>query len=277
MNPYRLSIEELTKKTREIRKQIVTLNSQSPAGGHTGADLSQVEILTALYFRILNCAPDRIDDPERDVYVQSKGHAAGGYYCCLAEAGYFPKSWLATYQYPDSKLPGHPVRQKTPGVELNTGALGHGLPVAVGLAMAAKKSGSRRKVYVLTGDGELAEGSNWEAALVAAQYGLDNLIVINDKNKLQLADFTEKILKTDPLGDKWKAFGFDVHECEGNDLASIVTTVEGLSAAGKPQVIVANTIKGAGISFIEGRPEWHHRVPKGEEIELALQELSYGN
>ncbi|MCA2015092.1 transketolase [Vibrio tritonius] len=273
MNPYHLSVEELKRKATNIRKRIVVLNSESPAGGHTGADLSQVEIVTALYFRILNCGPDRLNDPERDIYIQSKGHAAGGYYCCLAEAGYIPTDWLPTYQHPDSKLPGHPVKQKTPGVELNTGALGHGLPVAVGLAIAAKKSGSQRKIYVLTGDGELAEGSNWEAALVAAHYKLDNLIIINDKNKLQLAGFTKDIMNTDPLDQKWQAFGLDVTQCEGNDMGSVVSALEGLVDAGKPHVVIANTIKGAGISFIEGRPEWHHRVPKGEEVTSALEEL----
>ncbi|PNH88441.1 transketolase [Vibrio diazotrophicus] len=276
MNPYRLSTDELAKKATDIRKRIVVLNSESPAGGHTGADLSQVEIVTSLYFRILNCSPDRLDDQERDVYIQSKGHAAGGYYCCLAEAGYFPTDWLSSYQHADSKLPGHPVKHKTPGVELNTGALGHGLPVAVGLALAAKKSGSKRKIYVLTGDGELAEGSNWEAALVAAHYGLDNLIIINDKNKLQLAGFTKDIMRTDPLDEKWRAFGMQVTECEGNNVESVVSTLENLKSEGKPHVVIANTIKGAGISFIEGRPEWHHRVPKGDEVTMALEELNHG-
>ncbi|WP_455647901.1 transketolase [Lonepinella koalarum] len=273
MNPYRLSYDDLKQKTKAIRRKIVLLNANSPAGGHTGADLSQVEILTSLYFRILNTSPKDLNNPERDIYIQSKGHGAGGYYCCLAEAGYFPEEWLTTYQHVDSHLPGHPVKHKTPGVELNTGALGHGLPVAVGLAIAAKKSGSQRKIYVLTGDGELAEGSNWEAALVAAQYQLDNLIIINDKNKLQLAGYTKDILNTDPLDEKWQAFGMEVHECEGNNVVSIVDTLEGLKPNGKPHVVIAHTTKGAGISFIAGRPEWHHRVPKGEEVELALGEL----
>ncbi len=273
MNPYSSSIEELEKHAKSIRRRIVVLNSNSPAGGHTGADLSQVEILTSLYFRILNCAPDRVDDEERDIYIQSKGHAAGGYYCVLAEAGYIPEDWLPTYQHADSKLPGHPVRHKTPGVELNTGALGHGLPVAVGLAMAAKKSGSKRKIYVVTGDGELAEGSNWEAALVAAHYKLDNLVIINDKNQLQLAGFTKDIMKTDPLDKKWEAFGMQVTQCEGNNIESVVNALESLKQEGKPNVVIANTIKGAGISFIQGRPEWHHKVPKGEEVTTALEEL----
>ncbi|EKN4120391.1 TPA: transketolase [Yersinia enterocolitica] len=274
MNPYSLSVDELVKKARAIRRRIVLLNANSPAGGHTGADLSQVEILTALYFRILNCAPDRLTDPDRDIYVQSKGHAVGGYYCCLAEAGYFPEVWLATYQHANSHLPGHPVKHKTPGIELNTGALGHGLPVAVGIALAAKRANSKRRVFVLTGDGELAEGSNWEAALVAAHYQLDNLIIINDKNKLQLAGTTKSIMNTDPLADKWQAFGLQVTECQGNDMQSVVDTLEGLQANGKPNVVIANTEKGAGISFIQGRVEWHHRVPKGAEIDLALEELS---
>lgn len=273
MNPFNLSVDQLISKARAVRRRIIQLNAGSPAGGHTGADLSQVEIVTALYFRLLNCAPDRTEDKTRDIYIQSKGHAVGGYYCVLAEAGYFPESWLPTYQHADSHLPGHPVKHKTPGVELNTGALGHGLPVAVGIALAAKKDGSTRKVFVVTGDGELAEGSNWEAALVAAHYGLDNLVIVNDRNKLQLAGATSEIMNTDPLAEKWLAFGLNVTECAGNDMASVVSTLENLPANGKPNVIIANTEKGYGISFIQSKAEWHHRVPKGEEIALALEEL----
>ncbi|MGB9098493.1 transketolase [Erwinia sp.] len=273
MNPFNLTVEQLQHKARAVRRRIIQMNAGSPAGGHTGADLSQVEIVTALYFRLLNCAPDRTQDDSRDIYIQSKGHAVGGYYCVLAEAGYFPESWLPTYQHADSHLPGHPVKHKTPGVELNTGALGHGLPVAVGIALAAKKDGSGRKVYVVTGDGELTEGSNWEAALVAAHYGLDNLIIINDKNKLQLAGATREIMNTDPLAEKWLAFGLNVTECAGNDMQSVVTTLENLPTNGKPNVVIANTEKGFGVSFIQSQVEWHHRVPKGEEIALALEEL----
>lgn len=273
MNPYNLNIKELEKKAQAVRRKIVKMNAESPAGGHTGADLSQVDILTALYFRILNISPDTTDNPDRDIYIQSKGHAAGGLYAILSEAKYFPEDWIPTYQHNDLKLPGHPVKQKTPGVELNTGALGHGLPVAVGIALAAKRDNSPKKVYVLTGDGELAEGSNWEAALVAAHYKLDNLVIINDKNNLQLAGATKDIMKSDPLGEKWKAFGLEVTECNGNDMKSLVSTIENIKQNGKPNVIIANTIKGAGISFIAGKPEWHHRVPKGEEVNRALEEL----
>ncbi|WP_241361316.1 transketolase [Escherichia coli] len=273
MNRDRYDIQTLERKARAVRRHIVRLNANSPAGGHTGADLSQVELLTALYFRILNVAPDRLHDDDRDIYIQSKGHAVGCYYCVLAEAGFFPLEWLSTYQQPNSHLPGHPVRQKTPGIELNTGALGHGFPVAVGLALAAKKSQSRRRIFLITGDGELAEGSNWEAALAAAHYGLDNLVIINDKNNLQLAGPTREIMNTDPLAEKWLAFGMQVTECQGNDMASVVATLEGLKQEGKPNVVIAHTTKGAGISFIQGRAEWHHRVPKGDEIEQALKEL----
>lgn len=273
MNPFTLDIDELKNRARAVRRRIVLMNADSPAGGHTGADLSEVEVLTALYFRVLNMSPQRLDDPTRDIHIQSKGHGVGGLYCVLAEAGYFPDEWLATYQHNDSRLPGHPVRQKTPGIELNTGALGHGLPVAVGLAIAAKRDGNPKTIYVFTGDGELAEGSNWEAALVAAHYKLDNLVIINDRNKMQLAGTTAEIMNTDPLADKWQAFGHHVVECDGNDMASVVNTLEGLRRHAKPTVVVSNTTKGFGVSFIQGKPEWHHRVPKGDEIDQALAEL----
>lgn len=273
MNPFSLSVKELEQKARAIRRRIIVLNAESPAGGHTGADLSQVELLTALYFRILNCSPARKESDDRDIYIQSKGHAVGGYYCVLAEAGFIPVDWLATYQHADSALPGHPVKHKTPGIELNTGALGHGLPVAVGIALAAKRDNNPRRVFVVTGDGELAEGSNWEAALVAAHYQLDNLIIINDKNNLQLAGATKEIMNTDPLDEKWRAFVFFFKQKTAYEMAEVVATLERLQPNGKPHVVIANTTKGAGISFIQGRPEWHHRVPKGEEIELALEEL----
>lgn len=275
MNPFSLSIKELEDRARSVRRRILRMNAHSPAGGHTGADLSEVEVLVALYFRILKLSPQHIDDPDRDMHIQSKGHGVGGLYCVLAEAGYFPEDWLTTYQQNDSRLPGHPVRQKTPAIELNTGALGHGLPVAVGLAIAAKRDANPKTIYVFTGDGELAEGSNWEAALVAAHYKLDNLVIINDRNRLQLAGATTDIMNTDPLPDKWRAFGHHVVECEGNDMSSVVCTLESLQRQGKPTVVVSNTTKGYGVSFIQGKPEWHHRVPKGDELENALAELDH--
>ena len=276
MNPFRYEVPQIRATAQAIRRRIIKLNAESPAGGHTGADLSETDILATLYFRLLNVSPATLGDPDRDIYIQSKGHGVGGLYCCLAEAGYFPAEWLDTYQHFDSPLPGHPVRQKTPGIELNTGALGHGLPVACGIAIAAKKSGSRKHVFVLTGDGELGEGSNWEAALTAAKYQLDNLIVIVDHNQLQLAGRTAEILPLEPLPDKWRAFGFQVSECDGNDVAQLVQTLEAmLQQSGGPKVLIANTVKGKGVSFIKDKPEWHHRVPKGDEIEAALKELDH--
>ncbi|WMJ67038.1 hypothetical protein RBI80_15930 [Klebsiella variicola] len=170
-------------------------------------------MLTALYFRVLNVAPDRLDDPQRDIYIQSKGHAVGCYYCVLAEAGFFPVEWLETYQHANSHLPGHPVRQKTPGIELNTGALGHGFACCGGAGAGREEKQQHPPHFLITGDGELAEGSNWEAAPAAAHYGLDNLVIINDKNNLQLAGPTREIMNTDPLADKWRAFGMEVSEC----------------------------------------------------------------
>ncbi|RMU26136.1 Transketolase [Pseudomonas amygdali pv. morsprunorum] len=276
MNAFRYDAQQIKEQARLIRRNVISLNAGSPAGGHTGADLSETDILATLYFRILDISPERIEDPARDIYIQSKGHGVGGLYCCLAQAGYIPEAWLPEYQHFNSRLPGHPVRQKTPGIELNTGALGHGLPVAVGLALAAKMSGSTKRIYVLTGDGELAEGSNWEAAMAAAKYGLDNLFVIVDKNKLQLAGLTAEIMPLDPLDEKWAAFGFTVSECDGNDVGQLVTALEQMQLRkGAPQVLIAHSIKGKGVSFIEGRSEWHHRVPKGDEVSAALEELNH--
>lgn len=242
--------------------------------GHTGADLSETDILATLFFNVLNIDRERLDDPERDRFILSKGHGIGGFYCMLAEAGYLDEALLATYLKFDSQLPGHPVRQKTPLIELNTGALGHGLPVGVGLALAGKMSGRGYRVFVLTGDGELQEGSVWEAAMSASRFELGRLIVIVDRNTLQLADRTEKIMPLEPLADKWRAFGFDVRECGGHDPAALIDTIAGLDLAGKkPHVIIARTVKGKGVSFIEDQPSWHHKIPVGRQVEQAIEEL----
>ena len=273
MNPYRYDIQTLERKARAVRRHIVRLNANSPAGGHTGADLSQVELLTALYFRVLNVAPDRLDDPQRDIYIQSKGHAVGCYYCVLAEAGFFPVEWLETYQHANSHLPGHPVRQKTPGIELNTGALGHGLPVAVGLALAAKKSNSTRRIFLITGDGELAEGSVWEGTMAAAHYGLDNLCAVVDRNRLQISGSTEDIMHHDDLEQRFSSFGWHVVTADGNDIPSLDGAFEeARSQKGRPTVVIANTTKGCGVSFMENQAGWHHRVPTADrELEERVK------
>jgi transketolase len=196
-------------------------------------------------------------------------------YCTLAQAGLLDETLLDTYLQFGSQLPGHPVRQKTPFIEVNTGALGHGLAVGVGLALAAKKSGRGYLVYVITGDGELQEGSNWEAAMAAAQFKLDNLIWIVDRNELQLADFTNKIMDLEPLDKKMAAFGMWVGQTDGNDPAAFIETIESLPRGDcMPKGVIANTIKGKGVSFIEGQPSWHHRIPKGDELPKAMEELT---
>lgn len=272
-NSHLLSADEIKEKARSIRKKIIEMNSYAGAG-HTGADLSETDILAVLYFHVLGVNSTHIDTPDRDRFVLSKGHGVGGLYCTLSEAGFFDQSWLQTYLQAGSRLPGHPVRQKTPGVEFNTGALGHGLPAAFGLALSAKIQKLSWKTYVLLGDGELGEGSNWEAAMAAAHYKLDNLIVILDRNTLQLADRTESIMQLEPLQKKWEAFGFEVHCTNGNDPEELLNTFHSLQADNeRPKLVLARTIKGKGVSFIEDKAAWHHRIPVGDEVFTAIKEL----
>jgi transketolase len=245
--------------------------------GHIGGDFSATDILVTLYFGVLRIDPSRPDDPERDRFILSKGHSAGALYTTLAHAGFFPRDELATFAQPLSRLNGHPNRTKVPGVETNTGPLGHGLPVAVGCALGAKMDGASWRTFVVTGDGELQEGSNWEAALSAAHYKLDNLTVIVDRNGLQQGDFTERTMHLDPLADKWAAFGFSVREVNGHDYAALLEVFEQLPFQwGKPNCIIAHTHKGYGVSFLRDRPAWHHRVPNADEYARALQELDEG-
>jgi len=269
----RLSPREIEQKAKNIRKKIIRMNAHA-GQGHTGADLSETDILAALFFHVLNWNPDKPSDPDRDRFILSKGHGVGGLYCTLAEAGIIHDTSLDTYLQFDSSLPGHPVRQKTPFIDLNTGALGHGLPVGVGLALSAKLSNRDFRVFVLTGDGELQEGSVWEAAMGASGFKLDNLIVIVDRNTLQLADRTERIMPLEPLAQKWEAFGFDVQTVDGHDIDELIKLIDGLDLqCGKPHVVIARTIKGRGVSFIEDQPSWHHKVPEGGQVDIAIEEL----
>jgi transketolase len=272
-NEFNLRPDQIAEKARNIRKKIIQTNVRA-GQGHTGSDLSEVDILACLFFRILNFRQDNMDDPDRDRFILSKGHGICGLYCTLAEAGYMDESELETYLQFDSALPGHPVRHKNRFIELNTGALGHGLSVGVGLALSAKMSNRDFRVFVVTGDGELQEGSNWEAAMSAAHFKLDNLIVIVDRNMLQLADRTETIMALEPLTQKFEAFGFDVYEVNGNDPAELVRTIESLDLQnGRPNVVIAKTTKGKGVSFIEDKAVWHHKVPTGQEVTVAIEEL----
>ena len=246
--------------------------------GHIGGDLSAADILTVLYFgNILRVDPQHPQAPDRDRFFMSKGHCSGLLYTVLAFAGFFPEEELRTYMEPLSRLSGHPS-VRVPGVEANTGALGHGLPIAVGVALAAKMAGSdisgTPRAYVLTGDGELQEGSNWEAAMIAAQHKLDNLICIVDRNRIQMMDRTERISTLEPLADKWLAFGWAVREVDGHDHAALLAAFAGIPLVpGRPSGIIAHTRKGRGVSFIEDRADWHHRVPTEEELDAALSEL----
>lgn len=267
------TIEEIVNNTKKIRQNIIKTNVTA-GQGHTGSDLSEADILASLYFRILNLDKDDLENPDRDRFILSKGHGVCGLYCTLVEFGLLDEKLLPTYLQFESNLPGHPVRQKTPGVEINTGGLGHGLPVAVGLAKSAKISGRDFRVFVLTGDGELQEGSNWEALMATAQFELDNLYIIVDRNTLQLADWTENLMALEPLDKKFEAFNLDVHTMNGNDVANIISTIENIDAQNKkPHIIIAKTTKGKGVSFIENNPAWHHKIPAGDEIPRAIEEL----
>ena len=272
-NPFALGPEAISEQAVEIRRRILKMN-YGAGQGHTGADLSETDILASLYFRLLRYDRQNPADPRRDRFILSKGHGVGGFYCTLIQAGLLDEELADTYLAFDSKLPGHPVRQKNPFVEVNTGALGHGLPIGAGMALAAKKQGLDYKVYVLTGDGELQEGSNWEAAMTASHYGLDNLVWIIDRNRLQLADFTEKINGLEPLDKKLEAFGMEVHPTHGNDPVSLVNTLESLEANNRPKAVLAQTTKGCGVSFIENQPAWHHKIPTQAQLALAMEELS---
>ena len=261
-------------RARHIRRACLRMVHAAKMG-HPGGDLSAADILATLYFRVLSVNPGNPSDPARDRFILSKGHASAVLYATLAEKGFFPAEWLTTYMQPLSALNGHPDRNKVPGVEANTGPLGHGLPIAVGAALAGKMNGDTFRTFVLTGDGELQEGSNWEAAMAASQFGLDRLTVIVDRNGLQQGDFTERTMSLEPLADRWRSFGWGVVDVDGHDISALVDTFEHLPVVtGRPTCVIARTHKGRGVSFIEDRVEWHHRVPTDAELELALAELA---
>jgi transketolase len=246
--------------------------------GHPGGDLSCADILATLYFHVLHLDPARPHDPERDRFVLSKGHCSASLYATLAEAGFIPREQLETFMSPLSALNGHPNRTKVPGVEANTGPLGHGLPVSVGMALAAKMDRADWRTFVLTGDGELQEGSNWEAIMAAAQFRLDNLTAIVDRNGLQQGDATESTVGLEPLADRWRAFGWSVAEVDGHDVAELARVLDAVPLeAGRPTCVIARTHKGRGVSFIEDQVGWHHRVPTDRELATALDELGGAN
>ncbi|WP_198343984.1 transketolase [Mycobacterium dioxanotrophicus] len=255
-----------------IRRDIVRTIQQAGIG-HIGGDLSVTDILVAAYWGAMSVNPLDPNDPNRDRFILSKGHCAAALYSTLASAGFFPHDALSTFAKPLSALNGHPNRVKVPGVETNTGPLGHGFPVATGCALGAKLSGADYRTIVVMGDGEMQEGSNWEAAMTAAHYGLASLTAIVDRNRLQQGDRTEETKTLEPLHDKWTSFGFETRRIDGHDHRALLEAL-GPSTTGKPVAIVADTIKGKGVSFIEDRVEWHHKVPSDDQVQAALEELS---
>ena len=240
--------------------------------GHPGGDFSAIDILATLYFGVLRHDPARPDWADRDRFVMSKGHATGAIYTALSASGYFPENLLATYMGNDSRLNGHPNRNYLPGVETNTGPLGHGFPVAVGIAIAGQISGRDYRTFVLTGDGEQQEGSNWEAAMVAGHRKLAHLTLIIDRNRLQQGAGTEETSGLNPLDQKYAAFGFEVAMVDGHDLPALLAVL-GRAPGDRPRCVIANTVKGKGVSFMENIAKWHHGVPNDAEYATAMQEL----
>jgi transketolase len=262
---------ELSRKAIQLRKK--TLEAIFEAGaGHTGGGLSCLDILTVLYHRILHVSPENFSDPNRDRYIQSKGHSVEALYAVLADRGFFPESELKTIGHYQSHFVGHPTRH-IPGIEMNTGALGHGLPIAAGMAIAGKMDGAPYRVFTLLGDGELAEGSNWEAAMAASHYRLDNLTAIVDHNTLQITGRTRDVCSNEPLDEKFCAFGWAVVTVNGHDFSQLTAALSKPAEQGKPTCVIANTVKGKGVSFMEDVARWHHGVPSQTEFALALNEL----
>ena len=269
---WRNNPKELELKSIQYRRKIISIIKKANAG-HTGGSLSAVDILNVLYNNVMDVTPQNFQDVDRDHYIQSKGHSVEALYVVLADKGFYPEADLDTLNQYQSKFIGHPTRDVN-GIEQNTGALGHGLPISVGTALAGKKDGRSYRVFTLLGDGELEEGSNWEASMSAAHYRLDNLVVIVDYNKLQITGPVEEVTGNTNLAQKFTAFGYEVREVNGNSIPDLVALFAELPfAPGKPNLILAHTTKGKGISFIENQVNWHHHVPTDEEFVIAMNEL----
>ncbi|MDZ4659853.1 MAG: transketolase [Bythopirellula sp.] len=263
---------ELKLKSIQYRQKLLRYITEAGAG-HTGGSLSCVDILNVLYNRVMNVSPGNFHSPDRDRYVQSKGHSVEALYVVLADQGFFPEAELETLCQYQSPFVGHPTR-KVPGIEMNTGALGHGLPICVGLAIAGKLDAAPYRVFTLLGDGELAEGSNWEAAMAASHYELDNLTAILDHNTLQITGHTRDVCSNEPIDEKFASFGWHVRTVNGHDFAELTDALTAKPTTGKPTMIIANTVKGRGVSFMENVVAWHHGVPSAEQYELAQSELA---
>lgn len=256
----------------EIRRGALRMVHAADAS-HIGGCLSAADIIAHLYVDFLRVDPARPEWPDRDRFVLSKGHCAAAVYAALAELGFFPKEWLATYCQDGAKLPGH-VDHRVPGVEVSTGSLGHGLSVGVGMALAFKRAGQARRVAVLLSDGDCDEGATWEAALMAPHLGLDNLLAVIDYNKLQALGRTEDVLPLGPLAEKWRAFRWAAREIDGHDHDEIAAALHAFPfESGRPSLIVAHTVKGKGVSFMEDQLAWHYRSPNADQLRQALAEI----
>jgi len=263
-------LEEIAKK---VRCHIVRTISEAQVG-HPGGSLSEADILTALYFRVMRVDPQRPDWAERDRFILSKGHGAAGLYAVLAERGYFSPELLKTFGRINSALQVHPDMHLVPGVEISTGALGQGLSVALGIALAAKMDGLSFHTYCLIGDGESQEGQIWEAAETAAHYKVDNLTAILDYNRVQLLGPVSEIMEIAPVADKWRSFGWAVVEIDGHDMRQIIEALESIrEVKGRPHLVIAHTVKGKGVSYMEGKAAWHGKPPNKEQLAQALTEL----
>ncbi len=264
---------DLAPLCRTIRRDVLEM-IHAAGSGHPGGSLSAVELLATLYFDVLSVDPARPDDPDRDRFLLSKGHAAPVLYSVLARRGFFDPALLPTLRQLGSPLQGHPHMERLPGLDCSSGSLGQGLSIANGLAMAARRTGRSYRTYCLMGDGELQEGQVWEAAMTAAHFRLDDVCAIVDDNGVQLDGLTRDIMQVEPIGDKFRAFGWHVIEVDGHDLAALRAAFDEAAATkGRPTVLVAKTVKGKGVSFMEGQPAWHGKAPNDEELAAALAEL----
>jgi len=266
-------VAHLAEAARLVRRRDIQM-VRAAGLGHIGGEFSVTDILVTLYLQVMKVSPTTLEDPERDRFILSKGHAAAALYTTLAIAGFLPADQLGTFMQPLSQLNGHPARTKIAAVEASTGPLGHGLPIAVGTAMAGRLDGSDRRTFVVVGDGELQEGSNWEALMTAGNHGLSRLCVIVDRNLLQQGARVIDTNDLEPLADKLRAFGMEVVEVDGHDHAALVDVFAAMPAAsGKPTALIAHTHKGHPISFMSDEVAWHHKVPSPEQVAAALTEL----
>jgi transketolase len=265
--------QDLTALSYHLRQHVLDI-VMAGKGGHIGGDMSVIDVLVTLYFDQMNISPENQDDPNRDLFVLSKGHSVEALYAVLAEKGFFPyEQVLAEFSKFGSKFIGHP-NNKLPGIEMNSGSLGHGLPVSIGMALAAKMDNRPTRVYTVMGDGELAEGSVWEGAMAGGHYQLDNLCAVIDRNRLQISGSTEDVMRQDDQCTRWASFGWHTISVPGNDIPSLHDAFEEAKATkGKPTVIIANTTKGCGSPVMENKANWHHKVPTAEEYAQIMSDL----